>query len=66
MTGSQRPDIERLTDFVRGRLTPEESRDVLDWIEKDKSLSADLETVLALQKMTKEDWETLLRSHVKR
>ncbi len=66
MTGSSRPDIERLTEFVRGRLTPEESREVLDWIETDKCLSADLETVLALQNLTKADREAVLRSYSKR
>jgi hypothetical protein len=63
---SSRPDIERLTDLVRGRLTPDESLEALEWIEKDKSLSDDLEVVLALEKMTKAEWEALIRSHSKR
>ncbi len=59
-------DLSRLTDLVRGALTPEESLALIDQIEHDKELSQDLEIVLALQKMTKGDWEAVLRSHTKR
>ncbi len=59
-------DLSRLTDLVRGRLMPEESIALIDQIERDPQLSQDLEMVLALQKMTKEDWEAVRRSHSRR
>ncbi len=59
MADSRRPDIDKLTDFVKGRLTPEESLEVLDWIEKDRTISEDLELVLLLENIPAEEWERI-------
>jgi hypothetical protein len=52
-----RPDFSTLQDFAHGRLTPEESLRVLDWLEKDPEVSRDFELVLALMGLSREEWE---------
>ncbi len=59
MTDASRPDIDRLTDFVKGRLTPGENLEVLDWVEKDQGVSEDLELVLELENIPPEEWERI-------
>ncbi len=59
MADSRRPDIDRLTDFVKGRLKPEENLEVLDWIEKDRTVSEDLELVLLLEDIPAKEWERI-------
>ncbi len=59
MADSRRPDIDKLTDFVKGRLKPEENLEVLDWIEKDRTVSEDLELVLLLENIPATEWERI-------
>ncbi len=59
MTSPSRPDSDRLIDFVKGRLTPEEGLEVLDWVEKDKETSDNLMIILELQKIPREEWERI-------
>ncbi len=60
MPDKRRPDIEKLTDYAKGRLTPEESLEVLDWVEKDQEVSANLKLILELENIPREEWERLL------
>lgn len=59
MTDKHRPDIEKLTDLVKGRLSPEASLEVLDWLEKDREVSEDLQLVLELENIPWEEWERI-------
>ena len=52
-----RPDFTTLEEFARGRLSQEESLRVLDWVENDPDVSRDLELVLALMGLSREEWE---------
>ena len=59
MTTPRRPDFQKLTDFATGRLSPEEALEVLDLIEKDPEVSKDLDLVLELEKIPREEWEKI-------
>lgn len=59
MDDNRRPDIEKLTDFVKGNLKPEESLKVLRWVEKDQEVSDNLELVLELENIPPEEWEKI-------
>jgi anti-sigma factor RsiW len=57
LTVPHKPDIERLIDFARGKLSPEESLAVLEELEKDPRVSRDLELILSLMGLSREEWE---------
>ena len=54
---SQNLDFSKLIDLVNGRLKPEEALTVLGKVENNPKLSEDLELVLALMGLTRQEWE---------
>jgi hypothetical protein len=56
---TRRPDYSTLQEFAFGRLTLEESRRVLEWVEKDPEVSRDLELILHLMGLSDEEWDKL-------
>ncbi len=66
MSTSNKPDFQKLTDFAKGRLSPEESLEILEWIEKDREVSNDLDLVLELGKIPREEWEKIRKGGPRR
>ena len=66
MSRPSKTDIDRLIDFAKGKLSPEESLAVLNEIEKNPELSGNLEIVLGLLRMSREEWDEILVSRSKR
>ena len=62
MTSLPKPDLDKLSEFVRGKLSTEESSVILDHLEKDPELLRDFEFVLALLNISKEEWEGIRKS----
>jgi len=62
LTSLPKPDLDKLSEFVRGKLSTEESSVILDHLEKDPELARDFEFVLALLNISKEEWEGIRKS----